>query len=130
MTTARFGDGGTRGRRMTFEEPVAKALRAYTPEHRRQRRLGIYEAGLGIGGAAATTQGVREARRDTQRLHNLTLGEKIRGKEVRVGESEAGRNAIRIKARPGALIGGGLAALAGVGAVRHHAESNRGRPWD
>jgi hypothetical protein len=116
-------------------EDVGKRRREYEPEHRRQRRLGMYEAGLAGGGIGSAGYGAHLIRSDTKKLRESGIrtqtvndqGKTVQGKDLKLGKTPVGRGTIKLSRRSGALVGGGLAALAGAGAVRHHAESSRGR---
>lgn len=128
MSTARYGSGGVTGRRIVDDrEAVEKRYRDYNPEHRRQRRIGMAEAAAVGGGGAALGFGVKGTAKDTKKLRALEIANPGRSGITTVGASHAGRGAIALSRRNGALVLGGGAALAGAGALRRWAESNRGR---
>lgn len=132
MKQNRYGEGGTRGRRMALpaEELVGKL---YDPESRRQRRLGMAEAGLAGLGAAGLIRGgkgIRDTTRAVRRVQGVT-GSKDYAKDVYLArDTLKSRKAIVANRKDAALAGGGAASLAGAAIVRQHAEGRRGRRWD
>lgn len=145
---ARYGNGGSRGRRITDaeDEPltdegckisdVGKAARHYDPEHRRQRRLGVAEAGLLGGGAALIGLGTRGAIKTTKGVRALAHppgGTVFRSKEEadaynKTKKATGGALAIGRK-RDVAAIGTGAAAVGGAGLVRDKAENRKNGIW-
>lgn len=96
---------------------VGKAARYYDPEHRRQRRLGMAEAGLLGAGAASAGLGIKGAIKTTRSLRSA---QKLR---PRLTGSVAARK------REIAGIAGGTAAVSGAGLVREKAENRKMGIW-
>ena len=147
------GGGGGHGRR-SVDGDVAKAY--YDPEDRRQRALGMGEAGLGLTGTAGAIQAGRMIRNDTKshrmgqamQAANVEHGVSARGAKGAFPTNEAReehaaklkaaqakamprtKGTYRIKRKPVALAVGSAAALLGARKVNRFAESERGRKWD
>jgi hypothetical protein len=99
--------------------PFGKS-RYYDPESRRQRRLGMYEAGLAGLGATGLVLGGRGAVKTTRSMRaGAKFRPELKGKKV---VSASGRNL--------AFLGGGVTGVGGAVAVNRHAESRRGRPMN
>lgn len=109
--------------------PVEKAARYYDPEHRRQRRLGMAEAGLAGGGAAAGAIGVRGVTRDTKKLRDVSVRSVVGAKDSRLGKTPVGNRAFRVSGRNGALVLAGGAGLGAAGVVRQKAEGRKFGIW-
>ena len=122
------GVGGRAGDRVDYQLTGNKRVRkAYQSEASRQRRLGAYEAGLGLSGAAATVTGARGIRSTTQqsrRAAKLTEGYKDKG------TFHALSRGITARRRDVGLVAGGAAALGAAGLVHQHATGKHGRAWN
>ena len=92
--------------------------RNYDPEHRRQRRLGMGQAALLMGGGTSAGFGVKGAMKDTETVRRGVSG----GKNLKRLVAASPRNL--------ALLGGGIAGVGGAGAIQQHANSRRGKGWD
>lgn len=126
-----FGNGGKGHGRRQKEEKVEKVgkSRFYDPESRRQRRLGMAEAALAGGSAAGLILGVRGAAKTTKLVRGKHPNIVGSAKEVAELKHRVGR-AVSAKPRELALLGGGAASGGGAVAVRRHAESRRGHPYN
>lgn len=112
---------------------VRKAARYYDPEHRRQRKLGMAEAGLAGAGLTATGVGGTRAYRDSRELRERVVqsnpnpnSPKLKVKDLPKG---AGKGALRLTKTNAALLVGGLGATAGAAVVRQKAEGRRLGIW-
>lgn len=123
----RYGNGGGRGKRITDyedqpmngESSVSKEARHYSPEHRRQRRLGMEEAGLVAGGATATGFGARGIRNSTKGAQDF----------LKPPLKHAGKKMLYGSPKHVALVGGGLTAVTGAAALRQKAENRKMGIW-
>jgi len=131
----RYGGSGGHGRRISEAElqEVNKAARYYDPEHRRQRKLGMAEAGLAGGGLAATGVGGTRAFQDSRKLRERVVqsnpnpnAPKVKVKDLPSG---AGKGALRLTKTNAALLLGGLGATTGAAVVRQKAEGRRLGIW-
>lgn len=135
MYQPRYGGAGAVGRRMQsgIEDrfAVEKRLRDYDSEDRRQRRLGMAQAGLlGLGGALAFRGG--RGIRNTTKLARTVQG--LTGPSGSAKQLEQLRSLMRsrgVVASPSDLgyLGGGAAGIGGAGLVRQHAENPRNRRY-
>jgi hypothetical protein len=93
--------------------------RNYDPEAQRQRRLGSSQGVANTVGAAGVAGGAAH-------LRELNRKAKVTARD---GTSTGVRRAIAVNRRGGAMLGGGLAALAVGEKVRRHANDPRNRAW-
>lgn len=110
---ASYANGAYAGHRAA---KVAK--RVYNAEDRRQRRLGMAEAGLAIASGVGLARGGKGVARTTRTLRSA--------QKLRPGL----QGAVAATGRDLAYLGTGTGGLAGVAGVRSFAESHRGRPRD
>lgn len=103
------------------------ASKAYRPEADRQRRLGAYEAGLGIAGTAGVVAGARGIRQTTRAARGAA---KLTAKWKDQGTHAALRQGVTARRRDIGLVAGGTAALGGAGLVHQHATGKHGRAWN
>lgn len=118
MYQPRYGNAGTRGRRIDAELEEFTKTRFFDPEHRRQRRLGAAQLALGAGGVAGLAFGVKGARKATK---VLDIGGLPRSKDL--------KGAVVMTRRQQAMLAGGTAGVGGAVGVNRYAESRRGRAW-
>jgi MFS family permease len=119
--------GARRARRKAAEKAsnVDKAERYYDPEHRRQRRMGIAEAGLIAGGAAVGAKGVAGAAKTTKFGRGV-----LRGVNAADPSKKISHRAIVAAPKNLAQLGGAAAAFTGAGAIHHHGNvAARGKAW-
>lgn len=129
---ARYSGSGGVGRRVTGDDApvdVSKAARYYDAEHRRQRRLGMAEAGLVGGGAAAAGYGGAKITQETKKLRRVSVRNMVGAKDSALGKTPIGNRSFRVSGRNGALVAGGLAGIAGAGLVRQKAEGRKFGIW-
>lgn len=119
------GYGGRTGTNWEFNGNK-RVRKAYIPEPRRQRRLGMYEAGLGLTGAAAGIKGANGIRRTTASSRHAA---KLTSKWKDQGTHAALKHGLTARPKDIALVGGGAALLGGAGLVRQHAEGKNNRRW-
>lgn len=113
----------SRGRK----KPIQKRVRDYDSEDRRQRRLGMAQAGLlGLGGALAF-RGGRGALRSTRAARSIPWAAKDKAGKKEL--YDALRSGVAISRRDLAYLGGGAAGFGGAGVVRQHAEDPRNRRY-
>lgn len=120
----RFAPKVRRGRMIVTADEVDKAARNYNAEHRRQRRLGMTEAGLAGLGAAGMFVGGRGLRKTTKTMR--TLAPKIAAQPDEVKHLQG---AYAGSKRDLAMLGGGAAAVTGAGVTRQKAEGRRMGIW-
>lgn len=107
---------------------VAKA-RYYDPEHARQRRIGMGQAALLLGGGALGFRGGRGLLRTTRGARAIAG---VTGRDVeQVRDLRAAlKTGVAVTRRDLAQLGGAGAALTGAESLRQHANSRRGRAYD
>jgi len=129
--TAVGGLVATGGMRRQQPQPTfgkADSYRRYDPEGRRQRRLGMGESALALGGGYAGHKGFRGIQAETKALRASKLRTEVGKPDVTV-ERKIGRKAIAVSRRNGLLFGGGAAAVGAAGALHHYGNTNRGRTY-
>lgn len=115
---------------LPYSYPFNKAdrRRAFDPEGQRQRRVGMAESALLLGGGYAGQRGFRGIQRDTRELRSQRIQDAVTKPMTTVG-SKVGRKAIAVSRRNGALLAGGAAAIAASGGVRHWGNTTQGRTY-
>lgn len=109
-------------------DPFGKS-RFYDPESRRQRRLGMYEAGLAGGAVAGLGLGGKGIVR-TSRLARKMPGVVSEKNQDAQALRAALRHGVAARRKDVALAAGGTASGIGAVALNRHAESRRGRPMN
>lgn len=143
---------GRKGKR--FNPPDKHVVKAYDPEDRRQRRLGMMEGGLGVTGVAGGVKAVKQIRADSRVDNSAHFAsvkarqEAVEAHKLKVAEHAAAggtgaapklkqialvpksaKGGLRITGKGGIRLAAAGVGLGGAAAVHRHANSKANARW-
>ena len=106
---------------------VHKAQRYYDPEHRRQRRFGMTETALAIGGGALAAHGIagKVGMRATTKIARQSVEESTKAKHG----LDVSSKLLATSRRSAAETAGGAGLVAGASGLHYHGNHSRGKSW-